>query len=296
MITRKHFITLLAGVLSLGSLSAAPAPAPTAAKKTYAPDRLQLYKTVDGVQLNLHVFEPEGLKKSDKRPAIVFFFVGGWTGGNAKQFFQQARYFSDRGFVCFSADYRIKSKHKTTPFECVKDGKSAIRYVRAHAAELGVDPNRIVASGGSAGGHVAGCTGVIKANEEKGEDLKVSSLPNLMVLYNPVLDTTKKGYGAKRFKPEQQTDLSLTHQVKKGIVPTLVFHGTADKTVPFENAERFGKLMKKAGNECVVIPYEGKGHGFFNGPFFRPKSKGETYDQVMKQTEDFLKKHGFSAK
>ena len=293
MITKRHFITLIAGTLSLGSLNAAPA---AAAKKNYAPDRQQLYKTVGEVKLNLHVFEPEGLKKSDKRPAIVFFFGGGWSGGHAKQFYQQARYFSDLGFVCFSADYRVKSKHKTTPFECVKDGKSAIRYVRANAAELGVDPDHIVASGGSAGGHVAGCTGIIKGNEEEGEDLKVSSLPNLMVLYNPVLDTTKDGYGAGKFKPEQQTDLSLTHQVKKGIVPTLVLHGTADTTVPFENAERFGKLMKKAGNECVVIPYKGKGHGFFNAPFFRPKNKVETYDQITKETEEFLKKHGFSTK
>lgn len=289
---RKHFIALIAGALSLGSLSAAPA----AAKQKFAPDRQQIYKTVDGVKLNLHVFEPEDLKKSDTRPAIVFFFGGGWSGGHARQFYQQARYFADQGFVCFSADYRIKSKHKTTPFECVKDGKSAVRYIRANAAELGIDPERIVASGGSAGGHVAGSTGIIEGNEEQGEDLKISSKPNIMVLYNPVLDTTEKGYGAKNFKPEQQTDLSLTHHVEKGIVPTLVLHGTADTTVPFENAERFEKLMKKAGNDCVLIPYKGKGHGFFNAPFFRPKNRVETYDQITKQTEKFLKKHGFSAK
>ncbi len=198
--------------------------------------------------------------------------------------------------MCFSAEYRVKSRNKTTPFECVKDGKSAIRYVRANAAKLGVDPKRIVASGGSAGGHVAGCTGVIKDHEETGEDLAISSQPNLMVLYNPVLDTTEKGYGAEKFKPAQQTELSLTHQVRKGIVPTIVFHGTKDKTVPFENAERFQKLMQEADNECVLMPYEKMGHGFFNGPVFRPKMKKvDTYNQVIKQTEEFLTKHGFTA-
>ncbi len=103
--------------------------------------------------LKLDVFEPAGLKPTDHRPAIVFFFGGGWSGGDAKQFYQQAKAMTEQGMVVFSADYRVKSRNKTTPFECVKDGKSAIRWVREHAAELGIDPDRIVAAGGSAGGH-----------------------------------------------------------------------------------------------------------------------------------------------
>ena len=121
----------------------------------YTPDRTVVYKTASGVDLILHVFEPEGWQASDQRAAAVFFFGGGWSGGTPKQFYQHARALADRGMVAFSADYRVKSRNKTTPFECVKDGKSAIRWVRAHAAELGIDPSMIVASGGSAGGHVA---------------------------------------------------------------------------------------------------------------------------------------------
>ncbi|CAA6677767.1 MULTISPECIES: alpha/beta hydrolase [unclassified Lentimonas] len=257
------------------------------------PDRELLYKTVGEVELKLHVFEPEGLQASDHRPAIVFFFGGGWKGGDPKQFYQQARDMADLGIVAFSAEYRVKSRNQTTPFECVKDGKSAIRWVRAHAAELGVDPDRIVASGGSAGGHVALCTGVIEGCEEDGEDLEVSSVPNLMIAYNPVLDTTDKGYGAKNFTPEQQTDLSPCHQVRAGIVPTLVMHGTADKTVPFENAERFTKLMNDAGNECVLVSFEGKGHGFFNGSFFRKKKGDDDYDLSLQDSIEFLTAHGF---
>ena len=186
------------------------------------PDGEVVYKSIDDIELKLNVFNPEGHKASDQRPAIVFFFGGGWNSGTPAQFYQQAEFIADKGMVAFSAEYRVKSRNQTTPFECVKDAKSAVRWIRAHAEELGVDPNRIVASGGSAGGHIAGATGVIEGVEEDGEDLTVSSVPNLMILFNPVLDTTKKGYGAKNFKPEQQTDLSLTHKVKPGIVPTPV--------------------------------------------------------------------------
>jgi acetyl esterase/lipase len=252
------------------------------------PDRAVVYKEIDGVQLKLQVFEPEGFQSLEKRPAIVFFFGGGWNSGSPNQFYQQARAFADLGLVAFSADYRVKSRNKTTPFECVKDAKSAVRWIREHAAELGVDPNRIIAAGGSAGGHIAGCTGVIDGCEEDGENLAISSVPNLMILYNPVLDTTEKGYGATNFKPGQQSDLSLCHHVKPGIVPTIVFHGTADTTVPFENAERFERLMKEAGNECVLVPFAGKGHGFFNGSFFRAKNGDDTFNETMKQSIAFL--------
>jgi acetyl esterase len=174
----------------------------------------------------------------------------------------------------------------------VKDGKSAIRWVREHATELGVDPDRIVAAGGSAGGHVAACTGVIEGFEEAGEKTAISSIPNAMILFNPVLDTTGKGYGAQKFKPEQQTELSPCHHVRKGIVPTLVLHGTADKTVPFENAERFSKLMKDAGNECLLVPFEGKDHGFFNGSSFRKGNGDADFDLTIKYSFEFLKARG----
>jgi len=258
-----------------------------------APSRSVTYKTVNGIELKLDVFEPAAFKAADHRPAIVFFFGGGWVGGSPKQMYQQAKVLAEQGMVAFSADYRVASRNKTTPFECVKDGKSAIRWVREHAAELGIDPDRIVAAGGSAGGHVAVCAGVIEGFEEAGQKTSVSSIPNAMILFNPVLDTTDKGYGEKKFKPEQQTDLSPCHHVRKGIVPTIVFHGTADKTVPFENAERFTKLMKDAGNECVLIPFEGKDHGFFNGSFFRERNGDADFDLTMKHSFEFLKAHLF---
>jgi acetyl esterase len=263
------------------------------AEENITPDETLIYKKLGGIELTLHVFKPKNHKLTNKRPAIVFFFGGGWMGGRQTQFYQQAKSFAAHGLVAMSADYRVIRKHKTTPFECVKDGKSAVRWIRQHAAELGVDPERIVAAGGSAGGHVAACTGVIQGYEEEGEDANISSQPDAMILYNPVIDTTEEGYGVKKVGQDKKTEISPCHHVRKGIPPTLIFHGTADRTVPYENVVRFTKLMNDAGNSCSLVPFERRKHGFFNGSFFRPKNDDKDFNTTMAKSIDFLKELGF---
>ena len=129
------------------------------------------YKTVGDTELFLYLFTPEDHKATDKRPAVVFFFGGGWNGGTPSQFVPHCRHLSSRGMVAVVADYRVKSRQGTTPRECVKDGKSAVRWLRTQAGKLGSDPHRLAAGGGSAGGHVAAATGNVIGLEEQGEDL-----------------------------------------------------------------------------------------------------------------------------
>jgi len=283
---KKTSVMTALGMLML--LGVIPAQA-----KIAGPDRTLEYKVVGDIKLNLHVFNPEGLKPSDKRSAIVFFFGGGWSGGSPAQFYQQARGFADLGMVAISAEYRVRSRHKTTPFECVKDGKSAIRWVRQHAGELGIDPERIAAAGGSAGGHVAACTAVIQGHEEAGEDASVSVIPNAMILFNPVIDTTEKGFGIGKVGKERKTEISPCHHVRKGLPPSLVFHGTADTVVPIENVQRFTKLMKEAGNQCTLVAFENKKHGFFNGSWFRSKNNDKDFKLTMDKSISFLTDLGF---
>lgn len=275
-------------------------PIATADDDTPAEPEAIVYKqTADAkgnpVELKLYVYKPEGWRADDKRPAIVCFFGGGWVGGTPKQFFPHCRDLAARGMVAISAEYRVKNTHGTKPQACVEDGKSAVRYLRAHADQLGIDADRIVSAGGSAGGHVAACTGVIKGYEAQGEDKTISSKPNLMILFNPVIDTSPEtGYGAGRIGDDPLT-LSPLHQAHKAQPPALIFHGDADKTVRIESVRRFDKRCKEVGAECKVAEYDGAGHGFFNHSDFRKRKAGTPnyYALTMKEAVAFLAGHGY---
>jgi acetyl esterase/lipase len=250
-----------------------------------------VYKTIGEVELKLHIFLPPERQVKEPLPAIVFFFGGGWVGGTPTQFYHQCDYFASRGMVAISAEYRVKNRHGTTPFECVADGKSAIRWVRANAARLGVNPNKIAAGGGSAGGHVAACTGVIEKLDEESEDRNISSRPNALVLFNPAVDLvelSKKRRSDERFN--RVKEISPLQHVKKDVPPCIIFHGTADRTVSFGSVERFSKAMKEAGNVCQLVPFEEKGHGFFN--YGRDKDNS-SFKQTVRAADRFLTSLGY---
>ena len=244
-----------------------------------------IYKTTPQGELAIHIFEPD---TDEQTAAIVFFFGGGWTGGTPKQFFPHCQYLSERGIFAASAEYRIKSKHNTSPYECVEDGKSAIRWLRAHADKLNIDPNRIASGGGSAGGHVGACTGTVPSQDAPDEDMAVSSRPNAMVLFNPVVDVMALKRLAERF-PGDPRAISPFHHICSNQPPTIIFHGTDDTTVPYEQAQRFTKAMREAGNTCELCAYEGRGHGFFN----HGRSDGSDYEQTVAQMDDFLVQLGY---
>jgi len=220
----------------------------------------EVYKTVGNVRLQLHIFQSSSRSKGDKHPAILFFFGGGWRMGTITQFQEHCKYFASRGIVGIAADYRVESRHGTTPLEAVADAKSAIRWVRFNAKRLGVDPKRIVASGGSAGGHIAACAGIVRGLDEETENLKVSSVPNILILFNPVVDTGR----FREWVGERWREISPIHHVAEGMPPTIIFHGTKDEIVPFGDAVEFAETMKRFGNRCELVAFEGKGHGFFN--------------------------------
>jgi acetyl esterase/lipase len=248
-----------------------------------------LYKKIDTTQLFLTVY-PSSIKESTNiSPAMVFFFGGGWNSGTVKQFEPQAIYFSQRGVTCILVDYRVKEKHKTTPFESLKDAKSAIRYIRTHANELQIDPSKIIASGGSAGGHLAAATALIADYNESTDNTSISCIPNALVLFNPVFDNGPGGYGYERIRDAYKR-FSPLHNITNGAPPTIVFLGEKDHLVPVETAKYYKTVMEKVKSRCDLFLYEGQEHGFFN------YKNLEYYKKTVAETDTFLQSIGFLSK
>jgi acetyl esterase/lipase len=271
------FLTVVVALLAL----AAPAAAQEQPKEKV---QTFTYKKPKQAELAMHVHFPADWKKEDKRPVIVFFFGGGWTQGSVTQFEPQASYLAGRGMVAARADYRVKSRHDVTPDACAEDAKSAIRWVRQNAAMLGIDPDRIVASGGSAGGHIAACTACPGLDAE-GEDLKISSKPNALLLFNPVL----------RFDgiPELMTRIGNNEKIGKAISPTLhlakdtppalILFGKDDRLL--KHGEEYVARAKEVGHRSEMYLADGQGHGFFNRSPWR--------ERTLYRADEFLESLGY---
>lgn len=229
----------------------------------FEPDKAVVYKSVNGTDLKLHIFNPDNHLDTDRRPAIVFFFGGGWKAGSPSQFYPHCEYLASRGMVAVAAEYRVESRDGTTPRECVKDGKSAMRWLRTHASGLGIDPGKILAGGGSAGGHVAAAAGTVDGFNEEGDDLNISPRPAALVLFNPVYDNGPEGYGYDRVKDYWEA-FSPMHNIDEETPPAIVFLGTKDRLIPVETAGEFKRRMEAYGIRSDLHLYEGQEHGFFN--------------------------------
>ena len=245
------------------------------------PDATVTYRTVGDVELKLEIFRPKGWKASDERPAIIFFFGGGWNGGTTKQFYPQAHRLTTRGMVAYCADYRVKSRHQTTPFDAVTDAKASVRWLWRNAEDQGIDRSKIVASGGSAGGHLAACTGVVPGFDEI-KDGEPEFIPAALVLFNPVIDTSKKGYGYSRLK-ERYKEISPVEHVTEKAPPTLIMVGSADTTTPPEGNVLFGERMRKMKRHCEVVISKGQKHGYFNA-----RGDNKMYWRTLMSMEQFL--------
>lgn len=277
-----RFYALLTLCMPVSALAQNPPvpPQPLSVEGTVA----HVYKSINGTELRLHVFNPPSHSSSMSRSAILFFFGGGWTQGSVEQFVPQSKHLATRGTVAIVPDYRVFGRHKTSPFDAMADAQSAIRWVRSHAKELGIDPNRIVAGGGSAGGHIALGAAVLGDVDGTG----ISARPNALVLFNPVVDTSTR---TERFG-DRWKEGSPFHHIGRNLPPTVIFHGKSDTTVPYADVDRFCLEARKLGNRCELLGYEGATHGFFNPAV----NGGHWYRDTLLEADRFLTEIGYLPK
>ena len=267
---------------------------------------VEVYREVNGVKLNAYIFTPPNHRASARRPAVLFFFGGGWKGGSPGQFLPQSLYLVQRGMVAIPCDYRVLSRHGVIPQDCLSDAKAAIRWARANADRLGIDPNCIVAGGESAGGHLAAAVALVPGFED-GAHIEVSSMPNALALFNPaVVLSAVEGHPRLlsdekiadiRFRTDgRPEEISPYHFVRAGLPPSILFHGTKDEAVPFSTAELFAKAMLAAGNRCELKAYEGQPHGFFNPGRGQGPAREEAnrcFHRTIRELDDFFVSLGY---
>jgi acetyl esterase len=246
-----------------------PAPGVTQTTETY--------KTTAEKKLEITLHFPADWKAEDKRPVMVFFFGGGWKKGTTKQFLIQADYFASRGIVTARPNYRL-APDGVTPDKCVEDARSAVRWLRANAARLGIDSNKVISAGGSAGGHLAFCTSIQQGADDPKDDTTISCIPQAMVLYNPALfksdsEMVKAAVAEGIMSAERLKLISPLDHVYKDTPPALILFGTRDGLK--RGADEYLRLAKEVGIRAEMFTAEGENHGFFNTEPWLSKTTAE---------------------
>lgn len=246
-----------------------------------APGKLFVYKVSGGEPQKLEVYFPPGHHPATARaPALLLFHGGGWSRGSLDQFRLACAYFASRGLVAATADYRMHSKEEREKMSadgshkriCVTDAKSAIRWMKQHAAELGLDPQRLIVGGGSAGGHISVLAttnpGLDDPADPKGFDTSVAAY----VLFNPA------------FTPKDaDAQINVMSHLRAGFPPAVVFFGSEDRWKPGWDAAH--QKLKALGNMSAELwVARDLTHGFYLQPPWR--------ELTLVAADRFLAKHG----
>ncbi len=210
----------------------------------------EIFKIRDGVAV--HCFAPATPRVPGNNVAHLYIHGGGWKGGSPNGFYRWSRYLAEHGVSAFALKYRLVNREKgTTPTICLEDAKSGMRWLRANAEKLGIDPERIAVSGNSAGGHLAAALATIEGYNHPADDLSLKATPNLLLLGSPALDTSE-WFGV---------DISPMHNLNKDLPDTLVIMGDSDPVIKMTSMEVFGQGVLDAGSEFEWWIFPGRGHG-----------------------------------
>jgi acetyl esterase/lipase len=229
--------------------------------------------TSDGVKLTMDLYQPE--KMTGPVPAVLYVHGGGWTGGDKSDgtglLFKEA--LLRRGYVMAAINYRLAPKY-VFPVQ-IEDVKCAVRHLRANAAKYNIDPERIGAIGGSAGGHLVSLLGASDkaAGWDSGENSDQSSRVQAVVdMFGPsdlrvMLANSNRRIERLIFNASGPDDSALVTfspvtYITPDDPPFLILHGDHDEVVPIEQSQILYDKLKAAGVSVELVVVKNAGHGF----------------------------------
>jgi acetyl esterase/lipase len=261
------------------------------------------YANPDDQHLKLNLARPKDVKEGEQRPAIVCIHGGGFRAGDRKGWDAACKKLAERGYVAVTVTYRLAPKYQFPA--AVYDVKAAVRWLRENAQKYHVDPNRIGATGDSAGGHLALFLGVTDGVAQFDPPLATQGRPPAVPPPSAAVQCVVSYYGPTDFTKSYGRSVDaaevlplwlggdLDHERRRHILasplywvtpaaaPTLLLHGTVDKYVAHEQAVWMHDRLKAAEVEVELVTLEGAGHGF----------KGPDKERAEKAMFDFFDKH-----
>jgi acetyl esterase/lipase len=228
------------------------------------------YGKVGDTLLLLDLYSPKALDAP--APGLIFIHGGGWTKGHRNDYQLYTIPFAQRGYVVATISYRFAQVAKFPG--CVEDAKCAVRWMRANAEKLNVDPDRIAVIGGSAGGYLtlmAGYSADVPELEGAGGHPDVSSKPNAIIdIYGPVDLTTEYARNSRevgRFLPKSYEEDPALYSLASPLFhldaddpPTLVIQGTIDELVPVSQSDRLVEKLQELGIPHYYVRLDGWPH------------------------------------
>ena len=216
------------------------------------------FREVGGTSLKAYVFTPSAPGFSGARPAVLLFHGGGWVAGAPDWTFRSARRYVEMGFVAVSVQYRL-SDELVTPIDALEDVCRAFQWARAQATTLGIRPDRIVADGVSAGGHLAAAAATIGCGNTGGA-YGVGG-PDALVLWSPALDVSGDGHFRRLLRDRAgAAAYSPVEHVRPRMPPVHIVHGERDTLTPLSGARRFCERVVAVGGTCELVVYPNVGH------------------------------------
>jgi acetyl esterase len=241
------------------------------------------YKSSAGKERRMEIyFPPNHDPAKAKVPGLILFHGGGWTAGNLRQFRTACAYFASRGLVCATAEYQMLGKGEIAKLPkgqsfkrvCVTDAKSAIRWFKQHAGELGIDPHRIITGGGSAGGHISALATLNPGLNDPADPKDINTDVVAYLWFNPAFSPVDAR--------DSEVDI-LRHQ-RAVLPPAIVFFGDQDIIWKDHWDKAHAKWKELGARNPNLLLAKGQAHSFFN------KEPWRTVTLI--EADKFLVKHG----